>query len=320
MRCFVSMTIVALATESLAATIPPTDNISLPRIDNLLVNATALNAIDPRFTTTTQRQGPNLDVDAFLFSVVNAMATFALLNFNEATIARTPTGVGSPGVVIEPRAAQRGGTIENRFLVWGLYAGVRGLIFFEIFQEVELTLNWDGIAVGYLKIMKSRTPLTLPASGNTSTLALPYVEQEDSPSPHVTARDIGVTGDLAFPNLPEATRPEVHFTKSGKPLRVDGVIITILRFLLNIAPFDKDAPLRPIQVSGPSPYEVTILMGPNRPAQGRAIQPFTYAMAALSLLSVPQRALARGVWREARFDVMLGDVAVGKGAVVLGRR
>lgn len=63
MRNSFSTTLLALATLSSAATIPPADTISLAGINSHVFSATSLDAIDPRFTVTRQCEPSDLNVN-----------------------------------------------------------------------------------------------------------------------------------------------------------------------------------------------------------------------------------------------------------------
>lgn len=304
-------TFLALAIKTLTATISLINTINLAGIDYPLLNVTSLDAIDRRFTTTTQLQGPALDVDAFLLSVIEAMATYALSNF---TADVTPVMVGSPDVMIVPRGLTPGGTIEARFLVWGLYAGVRGLIFCKIFDTVELTLKWAGDVVGYIKIMKPNAQ-SLGASNDTSAPTL-----HSSRSPTTSMNETDVIASLRLPDRKAIHDLEVRFTSFGQPLGRDEVIITILRTLLTVAPKDSNQLVQPLQVSGPAPYEATVRIRPLHPSSPPYAEPFTYVMVLQTLLDISQKALRHGTWSEASFNVVVNGVANGRGAIIKGRR
>lgn len=304
----------ALATNTSAATIPLVNTINLAGLDAALLNITLLDAIDRRFTTATQLQGPPLDVDTFLLSVIEAMATYALSDF---TADVTPVMVGNPNVMIVPRGLTPGGTIEARFLVWGLYAGVRGLILYKIFDTVELTLKWAGDVVGYIKIMKSNAP-SLGASNNDSALTL---QSSRSPSTPASMNETNVIGTaMQIPNKPAIHDLKVQFTGFGQPLGRDEVIIAILKTLLTIAPKDSDQTVQPLQISGPAPYNATLRIWPLHPSSPPNAEPFTYAMVLRTLLVIPRTALRRGTWSEASFNVVVNGVANGRGAMIKGRR
>lgn len=300
----------ALATRILAATVPTVNVIDIAGLAKPLLNVTSLDAIDRRFTTTTQIQGPALNVDAFLLNVVEAMATYAMLNF---TADAKPVKVGSPDVTIVSRGPKPGDTVAARFLVWGLYAGIRGLILYDILKTVEFTLKWDGNVVGYIKIRKPNAQ----SSGAVDDTGVLTPQYSSSPStPALIDETNMIAKSLQIPdNSPSLS---VHFTGFGQPLTRDGVIITILKTLLSIAARDSEQTVEPFQLSGPAPYDATLRIRPLRPRPSPSAKAFTYAMVSRSLLDITQQALQRGRWSEAYFDVVVDGVANGRGAFVKG--
>lgn len=315
MLCPFLAAFLALATRISAATIQQVDNNNLARIDDSLPKLTWLDAIDRRFTTTTQLQGPPLDVNVYFLNIVEAMATYALLNF---TADVTPVIVGSPDVMIVPRGLTPGGTIEARFLVWGLYAGVRGFILYEIFDTVELTLKWDGDVVGYIKILKPNARSTIGASNDTSGPMLHLTSIPSTPA-RMNETDV-IDASLQIPENPAISHLSVQFTGFGRPLTRDEVIIAILRTILFMAPNDSDHTVQPLQVSAPAPYDANLRIRPLHPPSAPSAEPFTYAMAMRGLLAITKTALRHGRWSEASFNVLVNGMAIGQGAILKGRR
>jgi hypothetical protein len=300
----------ALPTNALAATVPTVNTIDIAGLAKPLLNVSSLDAIDRRFTTTTQIQGPALNVDAFLLNVVEAMATYAMLNF---TADVKPVKVGSPDVTIVSRGPKPGETVEARFLVWGLYAGIRGLILYDILKTVEFTLKWDGNVVGYIKIRK---PNAQPSGSVDDTTVLTPQYSTSPSTPALVDETNMIDKSLQMPD--NSASLSVQFTGFGQPLARDGVIITILKALLSIAPKDSEQTVQPFHVSGPAPYDATLRIRPLRPRPSPSAKAFTYAMVSRSLLDITQQALQCGTWSEAYFDVVVDGVANGRGAFVKG--
>jgi len=319
MRTSIPTALLALAALTSAATTPPADTISLAGIDMPILNATSPRAIDPRFTVTRQYQLPDLDVDQCLLNVIDCLATYAVLNFTDSTEVLPHVNPRYPGVTIVPRATTAGGRIESRFLVWGLYTGIRGMVFHDIYQTVEFTLKRDNEVVGYIKIMKPETQSSLPVSNSTNGLTLPPGGELSLRSRPISRNDEYLVNTSDTPDNPDFHHLSVDFTGFGQPLQKNDIYMAILKTLVYIAPFDRNQRLQNFGVAAPAPFDATLRIVQYRPPPPASAQTFSYIWAARSLVAVPQILMQLGRWTEASFEVVVDGVPVGKGAIVKGR-
>ena len=315
--------ILAVATRALAATIPPLNTIHLAGISSPLLNGTSLEAIDPRFSVVSQLQDEPLNGDVFLQNVVEAMGHWANCMFDEGVYiqpSRHPLP-GYPGVTVSASGAPDGPNrnhIMPRFLLWGLYEGVRGMIFYETFKAVEVTLKWEGEVVGSIKIRKSDAPPPTPgASSGVSILTLPS-EEESDPPPTPGLTNTTNANHTSF-ETPDNHPLSVRFTHSGPALTRVEVILTILATFLRIAPEESDSPVRQFSFPAPAPYSAVLEMGPMSPAPPASVETFTYGIAYWSLGSIPLHSMRQRMWGEVEFIVLYNDEAIGRGQLVKGR-
>lgn len=101
----------------------------------------------------------------------DCLATYSLLNFSGSIELLMHLNTRFPDSIIIPRTATGEGVIEYRSLLWGLYSGVSGMIFYDI---------WDNEVVGYIKIIKPDAQSTVAASNHRTVCQKSQVESWSS--------------------------------------------------------------------------------------------------------------------------------------------
>ena len=124
--------------------------------------------IDPRFRVTTRYLEPLLTEDALLMNCIGVFGDITLDDATAHIIPRRYPEFVVPGVSIATYATMTGGTIEARFVVWGLYTASLQAMITNTYQAAEYTLRWEGVVVGYLGITKPEARLGLPGSNSAN--------------------------------------------------------------------------------------------------------------------------------------------------------
>ena len=132
------------AITTAAAVVGPSANEVEPL--RLLHNVTGgaklgVGAIDPRFSVTCRQGETTLSATSLLMNAANAMMELALENFTRPIATRSFVVPGYPEVMIMPSTGQ----VQARFLLWGVWEGIRRMINERNFQELLVRAHWTGV-------------------------------------------------------------------------------------------------------------------------------------------------------------------------------
>lgn len=312
--------LLGLAMLSSGATISPIDSVSLSDDNIPTLNASGLGAIDRRFSMTHQYNGPALDETHCLMNIVFLLYEFSLLDFTSSIDPTVGIGAMYPDVLIVLSALAPRHTIETRFFIWGLYAGATLMIAQNVFQTVDFTLQWDGVAVGTITLRKPPRPSNLGGSSATDVLTQESQTTSTIPSTVDNSTNDSYTIDTTTaPDNPESQDLTVVFTSFRNPLPKYDVYMTVMRALTYIAEKDESDELRPFAINAPRPFNAILRLTQYRSPTQPGAELFSYGMASQSLPAIPQTLMEHG-WREANFEAVFDGVPVGKGALVKGAR
>ena len=134
---------------SSTATISPFQPITVSANYGLSRNLTTVGVIDPHFQVMTSFQDIDVNEDDCVMNVILAMGILAM-TFTEPVLPRTFRDERYPSCFILIRSPTRGAMIEARFLVWGLYSGIKPMIQHGNWKLAEFTLIWQGRIVGFI--------------------------------------------------------------------------------------------------------------------------------------------------------------------------
>ena len=232
-----------------AATVPTDVNSGLT-----LLNTTSLNAkwtIDPQFSVSTEWGRPALPGIACLMNAVNAMQDLALEDFEEPIIPITYVLDTFPEVMIAPETTALGGAIQTRFIIWGLWIAMIGMIEKQNFQTAVLTLKYARVTVGYLKIAQPGAHLSSPGSNGTGT-----VTEKSSLKEHRRSLNTNTT------QVTDDDRFSATFEPIGPSLRGSDIMLALLYGLVYTAQFPSSQEVDPFDLYLPSPYNMTIQVPP----------------------------------------------------------
>ena len=300
---------------SFAATIPPLQSIDSSANDVQSANITTVGVIDPHFRVTTNFQDIDVREDDCVMNVIIAMGILAM-RFTGPVAPQTYRDERYPGCFIQTRSPARHSMIEARFLVWGLYSGIRPMIQNDNWKLAEFTLIWEGHIVGFISFGTARTaPHALQGSQKSrvqtrrSTTAL---LNSLAISSHIKSP----LGNSSVPN--PSYYIDVIPTVYGEPLPKTSVFMAVLECLLYLAPKPTSDVLLAFSVH-PMPHDVDLRLW-------RMFLPgelfLDYGVAGLGLSAILSNFIAarRQQWTEVNFDYRLNGVLVGRGSILRYRR
>ena len=124
-----------------AAATSPFVLLNTSRVVDTVTTRPIVGTPDPRFMVTVKFDGPNFPLISCLMSTVKFLATLGSEDFSGSMEKVTWKFRKYPevGMVVSPSTA--GGSIERRFVIWGLSLGVDYLIHSKRFQAVNFTLS-----------------------------------------------------------------------------------------------------------------------------------------------------------------------------------
>ena len=300
---------------SFTATIPPIQSIDSSTNDILSANMTTVGVIDPRFRVTTNFQDIDVNGDDCVMNVVIAMAILAR-SFTGSVGPRTFRDERYPGCFFHTRRPTRHSMIEARFLVWGLYAGIRPMIQDGNWKLAEFTLLWEGHTVGFISFGTAKAaPHALPG------LQTPKAQSRRSiaASPKSLAIDSHINPPVGNSSAPNPSfYIDVQPTVYGEPLPKNSVFLAILECLLYLAPKPSSDALLAFSVYS-TKHDVVLRLWSMLQPGGNS---FDYGVAGLGISSVPSTFIAarRQQWTEVNFDYRLNGVLVGRGSILRSRR
>lgn len=306
-----------LMVSSLGFATPARPLISLPLINPSpsASNPIGPEPIDPRFSLQAMYRAMPLNQDQCLTTAVLFMGLLGSLSFVAPLPSKTYWDRYLPNVEITHRSPRTGGTIEERFLIWGLYLGVKDMIESNRFKEVQFVLRWEGQIVG---IMGMRKPAgALPLSGMNSTSDMR--RRLFSSLLNLTASQSldGTSFSPSVPDPPSSPNLALHLEIAGVggPLPKYNIIMALLEGILAVAPRAPGAQvLEPVQVEPPPPYDAILQVVPEQTAYG---QPrLTYGFVALTIRQIPAILLLQARrWAEVNFRIVVDGVVVARGSV-----
>lgn len=216
---------------------------------NEVLNGTLTGGVPNQFSAIPlpERGGP-LDHWDCLEMAVKIVANLALLDFT-AQILPVRWGVGAPsGLIIgvSLSGTQSGvRSIEARYVIWGIYEIVKGMINNDHPRAAIYQLRWQGQTVGALAFYHSQT-LGLPSNdtfGN-NTQDVPYGYSLSITDPALLAVPSPNISALAAPWPGLTVAFEVVSRSYDRSLNPYGVFINLLSLLLEVAEHSANSAIR----------------------------------------------------------------------------
>ena len=303
-----------LPTFVFAGPMRPRNSLGLTTLDSQTLNAIGYEPVDPRFSVLPQLSLVSLDEDEWLVTAVEVMGYISSVSLS--TLLKSSTyndpdpGLRVVSVVIQPAKSE--GRVAARYIVWGFYSAIKGMITINRFRIAQFTLRWEQLTVGVIKIGRRQSSLYVPEGNYTGT---PQQHSSFSQSNFLVARSPDNTNkNLSLP-LTSSGRG-IRITYFGRDLPKHDIILTIVETLLLVASRTPLARVSEAVIVSPSPHTVQLHVIPYATTSS---QPdMTVENVALAVKKIPGMLLEAGRWSEVHFDIVVGGVEVAHGLLVRG--
>ena len=303
--------VICLARLGFTATVPLAQSIDSSPVDPLSANITSVAAnIDSRFHIESYVEDILVNENDCLMNVIITMGYLSAGEFTrpiEPTIYRD-SRYPSVSILIFGPDVGGGGPIEARFLLWGLYSGLRPMLQLNDWRLPEFILFWEGEKVGSISVATFGPQLSLQGSNSTNFLTQRPTKSSNSKD---TSSHINTT-QPASPNPTIAIKVEP--TSFGAALPKINIFMVVLECLLYLARKSSDEVLLAFSVTPFPPYNVVLRLQPIFRTQ----EPFfDYGVAGIGLPTVPSKLISERhqQWTEVSFDYVVGSVLIGKGEI-----
>ena len=260
--------------------------------------------IDPRFQITTRYLETMIDVDAYLMNCVGVFGDITLDDAEARIIPRLYPEYVVPGASIATFPKRTGGTIEARFVVWGLYKASSQAMMNDYYQSAEYTLKWEGVVVGYLDITRPEARLSLPGSSTNASLT----QRSDGlshPGRGLYGRDF--SQNVTLTNSPQIA---IDVIPQSAPLTMVQIFASCFAGFVTIARFSKDQEVEGFEVQPGRRYGTTFGISGEGP--GYRNPDFKYEHVNAAIVFLARHLYERRVFREVRF-VVSQEVSPGVG-------
>ena len=319
MYSLVPTILLMLPSFGFATSAQPISSLAVTATGSSNSNAIGPQPIDPRFSLLHLYQAVRLNEDHCL---VIAVQLLGLLGSDPSATDVEPQEYFDdrlPRVAITIRSARTGGTIEARFLIWGLYLGIKNMIENNRFQSVYFLLRWEEQLVAVITIkVRAVTPLSLPGQNSTSSTDSPRRRSPpNQPNPFAsgslddTSFNVTVPDTSSDPN----SELEVEIRVLTEPLPKYNVIMALLDGILAAASYPSSAQVPdPVQVQPPPPYGAKLQVLPTQRPSGEPR--LTFGIVALALRQIPVTLLlAARRWVAVDFRIMVDGSLVATGGI-----
>ena len=268
-------------------------------------------AIDPRFSVTYRQSQTRLSATSSLMNAANAMMELALENFTEPIAVRNYVAPGYPEVIIVPTAPGPGQRVQARFLLWGVWEGIRWMINHRSFRELSIHAHWNGILMCTIWIRGAWGKLS--AASRNGTLSL--IARSENISIHdataVSTQGVRSVDDRNPLNDQHLT---VSVIQVGVGLGIMEVFIAIFAVLEYMAHFPSTDEVAAFQIS-PDGEDIMIGVVENTRAPTFIPPYLEYQWAILSMAQIPEYMLQHSRFSEVVIEIAVNGVPVGEGSL-----
>lgn len=278
-------------------------------------NTTLVDGVDSRFDIGYTFDTPVLPVTPCLMNAVAAMSELAVRDFTENLTPKTYGLTDYPSVSIVTDATSSSETIETRFIIWGIWKGVRHMILSGKFQNVLFTLKWEGAVVGYVMVVRSGPALGVVRNNNSQILS----ERSDALSiSNTTANLPQINNSVVITDPVDEAKLDVSFTLTGQAFTIYEVFSTVLAALGNLAEAPKDQRLRYISLS-PEYYDTTLAIFDPRESPQTGPPILSCGETLMAVAMIPRYMVQRSEFREVVLTIRVDGVLIGEGFMNRGR-
>ena len=199
---------------------------------------------DERFSMTPSYWGPKLRSTGCLFAANDAMANLALSNFYEEIVETIFEFDDQPGVVIAVLPADwlKGGKIERRFVVWGLYLAVFDMMKRSVYTCNTFHLFWEGKKVGTVGFARGIIRQSTITAADSAAKSQGLLSLSDITTTTTTALPPFAGGaSVSRTSLINDEVLSVNIDLTGKTMPINSVFIVGLGAMSDLAAIDNKA-------------------------------------------------------------------------------
>lgn len=285
--------------------------------------------IDPRFSVNYELGGIPLRPIACLMNAVNAMTNLALQDFDGIVRPIVFWLPDYPDVVVRSDATTLvPGTMPIRYILWGVWSFALFTMSNNRFQTMHMTLGFDGVIVGYLRIEKPDLQILGLAGSSDDSSAESLKKRSDVALPAIpaskTLANFTMISNSTSLSLTNTTTPSnagdlhVFFKLIGHSITNEEFFIPILAGLAYVAHFPSTSPVVGFRLR-PAGSNIWIEFR-DIGTQPRSEAPFfEWQWIAKALGELPRHMALFGVWREAIIVMQVDGISVGDGWIRKGR-
>ena len=303
------------------ATIPPSQTLSTTFTNAQLLNTTLLGTdIDTHFGIVANYAETNIPVTPCLMNIVELLANYAELDWLGRVRQRHGVVLPSyPQVEFAVIPSAPATSVEVRFVVWGLWVGIRDIVSQNRFVEVEFELYWEEQVVAYIYITR---PMDLGPSSSNETLGTDGPLTLSPPSngtASVTLDDPNSTTNLSDTLTDERFSWSPRFGYDAKTLTIFEVFLTVIAGLKNAAPMAALDKVTSAYASAAVNVDANLQIFLHKRRTPRPRPPYLqYIHVIKALRLVPGYMLAEGRFAELIFVMQVNNLPVGEGYLASG--
>ena len=278
-------------------------------------NTTLVDSVDSRFDIAYTFDTPVLPITSCLMNALAAVRELAVGDFTENLTPKTYRLTDYPSVSIVTDATSSSETIETRFVIWGIWKGIRHMVLSGKFRNVLFTLKWNGAVVGYVMVVRSGEALGIARSNNSQILS----QRSDALSiSNTTANLPQINNSVVITDPVDEAKLEVSLTFTGQVFTIYEVFSTVLAALASLAEVPKDQRLQYISLS-PDYYDITLAIFDPRESPQTSSPILNCKETLMAMAMIPRYMVQRSEFREMVLAIRSDGVLIGEGFMSRGR-
>ena len=298
------------------AIISPSQTLSTTFTNVQSLNTTLYNSdIDPRFGIVANYAETKIPITPCLMNIVELLANYAELDWLSSVRVRQGVVLPSyPQVEFAVIPAAPATSVEVRYVIWGIWVGIRDMVGRNNFREVEFDLYWDERAVAHMYFTK---PMDLGPSSSNETRG---TDEPSTLSPtsngnaSVILDNSNSTTNLSGTLNADGFSWEPTFPPHAKTLTIFEVFLTVIAGLKNAAPHPALDKIPGAYASAAVNVDASLQIFIHKRTTPRPRPPyFQYIHVIEALKLVSAYMLAQGRFAELFFLMQVNGLPVGDG-------
>ena len=308
-------------TVNTLAVISPSQALSTTSTNAQLLNTTLFSSdIDPNFGIIANYAETKIPITPCLMNIVELLANYAELDWLSSV--RVRQGVVLPSYpqiefAVIPKAPAS--SVEVRFVIWGIWVGIRDMISRNQFCEVEFELYWEEKVVAYMYFTKPMDPGPSSSNETLGTDGPLTLSPASNGTASVTLDSSNSTTILSETLKEDRFSWNPIFPRTAKTLTIFEVFLTVIAGLKNAAPHPALDKIPGAYASAAVNVDACLQIFIHKRSSPRPRPPYLqyiHVIKALKLL--PAYMLAQGRFAELYFEMQVNDIAVGDGYLKSG--